>query len=230
MTGRQPRAVTNALEVLEVVARSGPGITGQQIARALNLSPATAYRLLNHLAAEGYVVRLPDLSGFALGRRAIEFADTAAESAVHVSRRARSALSRVRAGTRLGVHLLTFPRGTVHLADADPDHPVPGELALARDFEHSAIGRLLLDEHRRVAKPVSSCPSGRSDGRQLDTAVRLDDFTPDTSCVAVPLRDESGRLIGALAVIGPTDRITTSVEEILEFLCPAALELSELLA
>jgi DNA-binding IclR family transcriptional regulator len=222
--------VTNALEVLEVVARSGPGMTGQQIARALNLSPATAYRLLNHLVADGYVVRLPDLSGFALGRRAIEFADTAAESAVHVSRRARSVLSRVRAGTRLGVHLVTFPRGTVHLADADPDHPAPGELALARDFEHSAIGRLLVDEQLRVAEPVSYGPSGRPDGGQLDSAVQIDDFTPDSGCVAVPLRDESGRLIGALAVVGPTDRIATSIDEILEFLCPAALELSELLA
>ena len=67
--GRQPHAVRNALLVLGAVARGGPGITVKQISHELGLPPATTYRLVNLLAAEEYLVRLPDLHGFALGTR-----------------------------------------------------------------------------------------------------------------------------------------------------------------
>ncbi|HKS47065.1 MAG TPA: helix-turn-helix domain-containing protein, partial [Amycolatopsis sp.] len=69
LSGRQPKAVRNALAVLEEVVAAGPGVTAKEISAALKLPPATTYRLLNLLVAKGYLVRLPDLRGFALGRR-----------------------------------------------------------------------------------------------------------------------------------------------------------------
>lgn len=69
LRGRQPQAVRNAFAVLEEVARCGPGVTGTQVARNLAMPKATAYRLLNMLVEEEYLVRVPDLSGFALGRK-----------------------------------------------------------------------------------------------------------------------------------------------------------------
>jgi DNA-binding IclR family transcriptional regulator len=69
LRARQPKAVTSALSVLEEVARSGPGVTGQQVAANLGMPKATAYRLLNILVQNEYLVRMPDLSGFALGRK-----------------------------------------------------------------------------------------------------------------------------------------------------------------
>jgi DNA-binding IclR family transcriptional regulator len=69
LRARQPKAVQSALAVLEEVARCGPGVTGQQVAKNLGLPKATAYRLLNLLVQDEYLVRMPDLSGFALGRK-----------------------------------------------------------------------------------------------------------------------------------------------------------------
>ncbi|MDT7644069.1 MAG: hypothetical protein QOC75_1069, partial [Pseudonocardiales bacterium] len=68
--GRQPRAVRNALAALAEVVSAGPGVTASEISAALRLPRATTYRLLNLLVAEEYLVRLPDLRGFALGARA----------------------------------------------------------------------------------------------------------------------------------------------------------------
>ena len=70
LSGRQPRAVRSALAVLEEVVAAGPGVTAKEISAALKLPQATTYRLLNLLVGEEYLVRLPDLRGFALGRRA----------------------------------------------------------------------------------------------------------------------------------------------------------------
>jgi DNA-binding IclR family transcriptional regulator len=76
--GRQPKAVNNALAVLGVVAAAEPGITAREIHQQLVMPRATAYRILQHLVAEGYLVRSPDLRGFALGNRMQEFFRAAA--------------------------------------------------------------------------------------------------------------------------------------------------------
>jgi DNA-binding IclR family transcriptional regulator len=80
LSGRQPRAVRSALAVLEEVVASGPGVTAKEISAALKLPSATTYRLLNMLVGEEYLVRLPDLRGFALGRRAARLAPPAVTS------------------------------------------------------------------------------------------------------------------------------------------------------
>jgi DNA-binding IclR family transcriptional regulator len=69
LRARQPKAVQSAFAVLEEVARCGPGVTGMEVSRNLGLPKATTYRLLNLLVQDEYLVRMPDLSGFALGRK-----------------------------------------------------------------------------------------------------------------------------------------------------------------
>lgn len=121
LTGRQPKAVTSALDLLEAVARAGPGVTAAELAEATGLPRATAYRLLNLLVAEEHVVRLPDLSGFALGARVQGLVELAAP--VRVVAAARAELDRLRSGVRAGVHLCVARGGVARLADADPDVP-----------------------------------------------------------------------------------------------------------
>ncbi|WP_279580892.1 helix-turn-helix domain-containing protein [Fodinicola feengrottensis] len=65
LPGRQPRALRNTLAIIEEVVAAGPGVTAKEISAALKLPPATTYRLLNLLVGEEYLVRLPDLRGFA---------------------------------------------------------------------------------------------------------------------------------------------------------------------
>ncbi|CAN5185496.1 hypothetical protein BH09ACT12_BH09ACT12_01280 [soil metagenome] len=67
--GRQPSALSNALAILDVVASRPPGITAREVVEELDMPRATAYRILNHLVAEEYLVRSPDLRGFAFGKR-----------------------------------------------------------------------------------------------------------------------------------------------------------------
>lgn len=66
---RQPAAVDSAFAVLEAVAELGPGVTTRELVDVLPMSRATIYRILKHLVAQEYLVRTPDLRGFALGAR-----------------------------------------------------------------------------------------------------------------------------------------------------------------
>ena len=65
------KSVINALQILEEVATMGPGVTAVELSRHLGLSKSATYRLVNLLAQEEYLVRTPDLGGFALGLFAV---------------------------------------------------------------------------------------------------------------------------------------------------------------
>ncbi len=124
LSGRQPGAVHSALAVLEEVARSGPGITAQQLSARLGLPRATAYRLLNLLVQDEYLVRMPDLRGFALGRKVAELADVA--RAQDAAANAHQAVAELRAQIRGGVHLAVYREGRV------VDDPVHDRVMSAR--------------------------------------------------------------------------------------------------
>jgi DNA-binding IclR family transcriptional regulator len=211
--GRQPAAVTHALEVLEAVARLGPGVTAQQIADQLHLSPSTAYRLVNLLVAEEYIVRLPDLSGFALGRRALDFAGAAAPPS-RLPRRARRTVERLRDATRFGVHVVGFANGRPHLIDADPDRPPPRGVGL--DEPTRAAMMLVEAEREESIRPrIVRSPTDSGDG---------------VGSIASAVRDESDGLVAAIVVLGPADRIRAQDTTIAPLLLTAAEELGDLLS
>ncbi|MEU6259556.1 helix-turn-helix domain-containing protein [Streptomyces sp. NPDC047043] len=81
ISGRKPQAIRSALGLLRAVAEAGPGVTARELSRATGLSTATTYRLLTLLEGDGYLVRLPDLRGFALGAKFRELAELAAPEA-----------------------------------------------------------------------------------------------------------------------------------------------------
>ena len=62
-------SVHRALQVLEVVAAAGDGISAKAVARRLEYNLSTTYHLLESLVADGYLVRLEAPRGCATGTR-----------------------------------------------------------------------------------------------------------------------------------------------------------------
>jgi DNA-binding IclR family transcriptional regulator len=184
LTGRQPKAVTSAMELLEAVAHAGPGVSAAELAATTGIPRATAYRLLNLLVAEEFVVRMPDLSGFALGARVGALVEAAAP--VRVVSAVREELTQLRSGIRAGVHLLVVRGASVRLADADPDVDLPlGEHGLAP--RGSAVAEVLAgcDEARRDHEPV-----------------------PGLAAMAVAVRNPDGELVAVLLATSPVASAT----------------------
>lgn len=180
LTGRQPKAITSAMELLEAVAHAGPGVSAAELAVATGIPRATAYRLLNLLVAEEFVVRMPDLSGFALGARVGALVDAAAP--VRVSSAVREELGQLRGGVRAAVHLLVVRGGVVRVADADPDVRLPvGDGGLARSGS-------------AVAEVLAGCPEVQHD----------DDPGPGLAALAVAVRTPDDALVAVLLATSPT--------------------------
>jgi DNA-binding IclR family transcriptional regulator len=214
LTGRQPTAVQNALSVLECVAVHGAGVTAKEVALALGMPPATAYRLLNLLVGEEYLVRLPDLRGFALGRKVAGLAGAIAPVRVPVA--ARSAVAGLRSQLRAGVHLVVYTATTLRVADVDPDLPLASAERVERHVHASAAGRLLLAEQpewrdllppSRLTRltPTTVTRPDALDGclravRVQGWAGQAGELHAGTSCLAVPVRSEGGVLVAGVLV------------------------------
>ncbi|MCE3554421.1 helix-turn-helix domain-containing protein [Pseudonocardia sp. RS11V-5] len=242
LSGRQPKAVRSALHVLEEIVSAGPGVTAKEISESLAMPQATTYRILNLLVAEEYLVRLPDLSGFALGRRAARLALPAATT---LTTAARAVVDHMRGQTRWGVHVASYAAEQISLVDPDPDHPAPDAGALARFPYAFALGRLLLAEQADwralvrdvrpfTARTVTSEPEL---DRTLKAVARdglarqCGEFREDRGCIAVPIRGpRDGRLVAGIALAGPTARIAEPNEEIIAVLRDHAARLAPLLA
>ena len=220
LSGRQPKAVQSALQVLEQVARAGVGVTAKEIAEHLSMPSATTYRLLNLLVADGYVVRLPDLSGFSLGPRMGVLIDAAVSPIVCAA--ARDVLAELRLSVRFGVHLFYFTNTAVRIADADAEYPPPAdESVLNRHLHACGVGKLLLAEKRDVdsllVNPLAALTDRTVTSRAVLTekldAVREQGLATQTAelregsaCVAAPVRSSSGALVAALAMSGRDDQ------------------------
>jgi len=242
LSGRQPRAVRSALAVLEEVVAAGPGITAKEISAALKMPQATTYRLLNLLVGEEYLVRLPDLKGFALGRRAARLAVPVTTTPPTA---ARAVVDHLRGLVRWGVHLASFGAGQVTLVDPDPDHPPSDAALLARYPQVSALGRLLLadqPEWRALVRElrvftehtVSSTSelAARIDEVAHDGIARqCGELRADRGCLAVPVRAPGdGRLVAGLALSGPANRVADPNTELVALLREHADRLAPLLA
>jgi DNA-binding IclR family transcriptional regulator len=243
LSGRQPKAVQSALQVLEEVARAGVGVTAKEIAEHLSMPSATTYRLLNLLVADGYVVRLPDLSGFSLGPRMGVLIDAAVSPLVCTA--ARDVLAELRLSVRFGVHLFYFTNTAVRIADADGEYPPPAdESVLNRHLHACGVGKLLLAE-KRDADELLTVPLGALTYRtvtsraalasELDivrdqgVATQTAELREGSACIAVPVRAPSEALVAALAMSGRDDQADLLARQV-PTLRAYAVRLSPLLA
>ncbi len=220
LTARQPQAIHSALTVLEAVAHLGAGATAREISAEIGLPRATTYRLVNLLVQDEYLVRTPDLSGFALGSKVVQLAAVAAPR-VRLASAARDVVAEVRAALRGGVHVVLFVDGRVVVADADPDFPLSDEVRLAREPDRFAIGRLLAIEQGTATDIV------HTEFTAWDATRQLGEISPGSGCVAVPIRDAGGGFAGAFGFSGPRHRIEHP-EAVLAVLRPAAERLGPL--
>jgi DNA-binding IclR family transcriptional regulator len=223
--------------MLEAVAHLGPGTSARQIADFVSVPRATAYRMLNLLVADGYLVRVPDLSGFALGRRTAELAYAAGGSAPSLS--VHEVAEEMRRHTRFGLHIASFADGRLRFVDQDPDHDAVGFDALTRFPHANALGKLLLAHHpgrtAGAALPAVTEHTIRDQGvldRELhDVLVTGYAYEDQESLVgraalAVPIRDETARVVGGLYLHGATRRITPADNVLLRFALDGASRLT----
>lgn len=238
--GQQPKAVRKALVMLEAVAHLGPGATAKEIARFAGVAPTTAYRMLNLLVADGFLVRVPDLSGFALGRRTAELSRAAV--ATDPSPTLHDTVEDLRSHTRFGLHVASFAGGRLRFVDQDPDHEIVGIVMLAKNLHANALGKVMLAhnpalgvglELRRLTEHTVCDPEllrvELSRAELAGHAFENQECRLGRSALAVPIRNHAAEVVGGLCLQGSPLRVSPTDLEQLRFLHEGSRRLTGLL-
>lgn len=185
----ETRTVIRALTLLDVVAGTDGGCTLSEAARAVELSPSTAMRLLNTLQAHGYLSRDGDGRFGAgptllrVGANALRRDPLYERAAPYLAGLAERTGETANLGIRDG-------RSAVYLRSA----PSPQAVRHV-----SWIGR---------GVPLSGTALGaalRDDVGEQGYAVVVEQ---EVSAVAAPVRGDDGRVVAALSITGPSFRFT----------------------
>lgn len=226
--------------MLEAVAYLGAGATAKQIAAHTHVPPATAYRMLNFLVADGFLVRVPDLSGFALGQRTSELAYAATGS--DNIRSVTQVVDAMRAETRHGLYVATFRGGTVRMVDADPDHETVSAPTIMRNPHAHAVGKLMLAHTPRALDALelravtahthvdqASLHDDLANILAIGASFENEESRIGRAALAVPIRTRGSDVVGALCLQGVAGRVTPTNSELLDFLVQGATDLEGLI-
>jgi DNA-binding IclR family transcriptional regulator len=224
-------SVERALRALELVARTGDGITAKAVARRLGCTLSTSYNVLNTLVAAGYLVRLPDARGYGLGYQVADLAEVLWDE-LRVTSDVRNVVTRLHVEADAAAYLAVYRDADVvvgYVADSASRPRVPPlDVGYAQGAHATAYGKVLLaalpPERRRAVLDRTGLPAYTRnticDPRRLHAeldalrdaavAVQVEEYRAGIACLAAPVRRPDGAVVGALAVSVPVGRFAAA--------------------
>jgi IclR family KDG regulon transcriptional repressor len=226
------RSVERVLGVLNAFIDAGPRLNLTQVCEATGLAPSTAYRLLANLVEGGYLEPTNEGNSYRLGLTAIRLAGIALGQ-LDVRVKATPEMDELRNRTRETVHLATLDgRNIIYLEKLEGLHAIglmTSRVGRTAPAHCTALGRVLLAFNPRAAEEIfkgpleAPTPRTVTDPKALAAllaavseqgyALDLGEHELDVRCVAAPIRDHTGRVIAAMSVSGPAQRIDPMLSE-----------------
>jgi DNA-binding IclR family transcriptional regulator len=222
------QSLGRAFAILEEVARHREGIGLADLSKRVGLHNSTAFHLVKTMVSLGYVRQEKDTKRYRVGRPLFALAASSLDEIemVNVATPVLEDLARdtgesshfaVRMGDAVTVIARTSGPGAFQLTD---------RVGVVRPAHCTALGKIILaalrpDQLQRFLARVELAPSTEKsitdaavlrreieDVRQSGIAFDDGEFNAEVRCVAVPVRDFTGQIIGALGISGPVWRLT----------------------
>jgi DNA-binding IclR family transcriptional regulator len=222
------QSLGRAFGILEAVARHREGIGLADLSRLVGLHNSTAFHLAKTMVALGYIRQEKDSKRYRIGRPLFALAASALDEIemVNIATPVLEDLARqtgesshfaVRMGDAIVVIARTSGPGAFQLTD---------RVGVVRPAHCTALGKAILaslqpDQLMRLLKRTGLKPSTEKSItevpvllRQIEeirrTGIAHDDgeFNLEVRCVAVPVTDFTGKVIGAIGVSGPVWRLS----------------------
>ena len=222
------QSLGRAFAILEEVARHREGIGLAELSKLVGLHNSTTFHLAKTLVSLGYLRQEKDSKRYRVGRPLFALAASALDEIemVNVATPILEDLSRetsesghfaVRMGDAVVVIARTSGPGAFQLTD---------RVGVVRPAHCTALGKIILaslrpDQLKRFLERVDMKPSTKKSITDIPvllreiaeikrTGIAFDDgeFNPEVRCIAVPVLDFTGQIIGALGISGPIWRMS----------------------
>jgi IclR family KDG regulon transcriptional repressor len=222
------QSIGRAFGILEEIARNRDGIGLAELSKRVGLHNSTTFHLVKTMVSLGYVRQLKDSKRYRIGRPLFALAASALDELEMTSlatpvledlsqETGESAHFSVRMDDSVVVLARTSGPGAFQLTD---------RVGVVRPAHCTALGKVMLaalsDDQldrfldRAELKPQTpnSITTPEALRREIAnvrrTGMAFDDgeFDPELRCVALPVRDFSGQVIGAIGISGPVWRLS----------------------
>jgi IclR family transcriptional regulator, KDG regulon repressor len=225
------QSLGRAFAILEEVARHRDGIGLAELSKQVGLHNSTTFHLARTMVSLGYIRQERDTKRYRVGRPLFALAASALDEIemVNLATPIMEDLSRetgesshfaVRMGDAVVVIARTSGPGAFQLTD---------RVGVVRPAHCTALGKIILaalrpDQLKRFLERVELKPSTKKSitepavllreiAEVRRSAIAFDDgeFNAEVRCVAVPVYNFTGDVIGALGISGPVWRMTDQV-------------------
>jgi DNA-binding IclR family transcriptional regulator len=219
------QSVDRAARILKVLA-SGPRRLGvSEIADRLGLTRPTVHGLLQTLQAHGFVEQDRDSDKYQLGAGLLQLGNSyldlnelRSRSLVHAERLATRADAAVRVGVMHGasvvvVHHVFRPDTTLQILEVGAELPLHASAlgkAMLAFLPADAVEDLLSEPLAKLTSRTLAPGALRdelADIRERGYARERDEAILGESSIAGPIFDHSGHAVGAIGIVGDTDRV-----------------------
>ena len=241
--GALMKSLDNALTLLEQFTPEAPAFGITELATRLGLNKATVFNMLKTLEAHSLVEQLSDTKKYTLGHGIIVLAGTKLAQS-ELSHVARPHLARLSHETNETTHLAILHRNELlYLEKIESSQPVrvAARIGGRAPLHCTANGKVLLAfQPNEVIEEALRAPRARytentivdpavlrsqlAEIRQAGYCIEWEEFIADIRGIAAPVFDFNGTVIAAIAVVGPSARIT---EGQIEALVPLTLRTAE---
>lgn len=227
------QSLGRAFAILEAVARHREGIGLADLSKLVGLHNSTTFHLAKTLVSLGYLRQERDSKRYRIGRPLFALAASALDEIemVNLATPVLEELSRdtgesshfsVRMGDAVVVIARTGGPGAFQLAD---------RVGVVRPAHCTALGKVMLaslseDQLKRFLERVELQPWTEKSITDIPTLVREvakvrrtgvaydeGEFNLEVRCIAVPVKDFTGQIVGALGISGPIWRQSHQVQQ-----------------
>ena len=219
------RSVENALFLLEALAEEDSQCSLSQLSQRLGMTKASLFRLMATFESHGYVERHQGSSEYKLGLAAFEVGQKLLSrmTLLHKARPVMSQLVRQCNETAYLVIQRESDALFLEMIDNDQKVKVVSQVGRRVPLESCAAGKMFLafaqKTNRNLLNKQPHLAEELEQTRKAGFCLDQNGVGEGSTCLAVPLYGSSNELIGALALVGPSFRMTD--KNISEQLLPA---------
>jgi DNA-binding IclR family transcriptional regulator len=221
------QSLARAFSILEEVARSRDGINLADLSRKVGLHNSTTFHLVKTMVSLGYIRQIKDDKRYRIGRPLFALAANALDEIEMVSL-ATPVLEDLSRETGESGHF-AVPMGDSVVVIARTAGPGAFQLTervgVVRPAHCTALGKVILaalkpdqlDGFLKRAELTQVTPTSITDPAALrknleevrQSGIAFDDaeFNPEVRCIAVPVKDFTGKIMGAVGISGPIWRL-----------------------
>ena len=241
------QSIERAFAIAEEIARNREGIGLAELSKRVGLHNSTTFHLVKTMVQLGYVSQLVDSRKYRIGRRMFTLAAGAMDEIelVSVATPVLEKLTRetgeyshfaIRSGEQIVVVAKIAGTGIFQMIDRTgavrPAHATALGKVLLAALSPSQFERYLetSELHKFTSKTIverDALLREIEEVRRKGLAFDDSEFDPEARCVAVPVRDFTGRVAGSIGMSGPMWRLSLqALQEKSTHVREAAVELS----